>query len=111
MTASDLATLATILRDAARKEILPRFSHLAAGAVRHKTGPLDLVTDADADEAAQRMIAAQLARHFPNCLIVGEKAASADPSGLTACPTPTLRSSSTRWTARRTSPPVCRCSA
>jgi fructose-1,6-bisphosphatase/inositol monophosphatase family enzyme len=80
MTRSDLAALVTILRDAARAEILPRFRHLAAGAVRHKTGPLDLVTDAD--EAAEGFIAAQLARYFPNCLIVGEEAASADPSIL-----------------------------
>jgi fructose-1,6-bisphosphatase/inositol monophosphatase family enzyme len=80
MTLSDLATLATILRDAARAEILPRFRHLTAGAVRHKTGPLDLVTDAD--EAAERVIADRLAHHFPNSLIVGEEAASADPSVL-----------------------------
>lgn len=80
MTRTDLATLATILRDAARAEILPRFHHLDAAAVRHKTGPLDLVTDAD--EAAERMIAASLAQHFPNCVIIGEEAASADPSLL-----------------------------
>jgi fructose-1,6-bisphosphatase/inositol monophosphatase family enzyme len=80
MTRSDLAALVAILRDAARAEILPRFRHLAAGAVRHKIGPLDLVTDAD--EAAEGFIAAQLARYFPNCLIVGEEAASADPSIL-----------------------------
>jgi fructose-1,6-bisphosphatase/inositol monophosphatase family enzyme len=80
MTAADLSTLAAILRDAARAEILPRFRHLDAAAVRHKTGPLDLVTDAD--EAAERMIAARLARYFPGCVIVGEEAASADPSLL-----------------------------
>jgi fructose-1,6-bisphosphatase/inositol monophosphatase family enzyme len=80
MTAADLSTLAAILRDAARAEILPRFRHLDAAAVRHKTGPLDLVTDAD--EAAERMIAARLARYFPGCVIVGEEAASVDPSLL-----------------------------
>jgi fructose-1,6-bisphosphatase/inositol monophosphatase family enzyme len=80
MTSSDLSALAAILRDAARAEILPRFGRLGAGSVRHKTGPLDLVTDAD--EAAERMIAARLAEHFPGCVIVGEEAASADPSML-----------------------------
>ena len=80
MTRSDLATITAILRDAAQAEILPRFRRLAAGSVRHKTGPLDLVTDAD--EAAERMITARLAQYFPGCLVVGEEAASADPSLL-----------------------------
>jgi fructose-1,6-bisphosphatase/inositol monophosphatase family enzyme len=80
MTPTDLATLASILRDAARAEIMPRFRRLDAAAVRRKTGPLDLVTDAD--EAAERMIAARLTRHFPGCTIIGEEAASADPSLL-----------------------------
>ena len=72
--------VATLLRDAARAEIMPRFRRLAAGAVRSKTGPLDLVTDAD--EAAERVIAAGLATRFPGCLVVGEEAAAADPSLL-----------------------------
>ncbi len=80
MTPTALSALATILRDTARAEILPRFRRLDAAAVRHKTGPLDLVTDAD--EAAERMIAARLTRHFPNCVVVGEEAASAAPSLL-----------------------------
>ena len=82
MTRTELADLAAILRAAARAEILPRFLRLGTGAVRHKTGPLDLVTDAD--EAAERMIAEQLADRFPGCAIVGEEAASADPSLLRA---------------------------
>jgi fructose-1,6-bisphosphatase/inositol monophosphatase family enzyme len=48
--------------------------------VRAKTGPLDLVTDAD--EAAERVIEAALLRAFPGCAIVGEEAASADESVL-----------------------------
>jgi len=77
-----LRVLASILRDAARAEIMPRFRRLADGAVRQKTGPLDLVTEAD--EAAERVISAALARHFPDALIVGEEATSADPARLTA---------------------------
>jgi fructose-1,6-bisphosphatase/inositol monophosphatase family enzyme len=80
MIPTDLAAIATILRDAARAEILPRFRRLTPSAVRHKTGPLDLVTDAD--EAAERVIAARLADRFPGCLIVGEEAASIDASLL-----------------------------
>ncbi len=39
--------IAELLRDAARVEIMPRFRRLAAGAVRSKTGPLDLEQTAD----------------------------------------------------------------
>ncbi len=71
-----LRALADILRDAARAEVMPRFRNLDAGAVRAKSGPLDLVTEAD--EAAERVITAALLRHFPGCVVVGEEAASAD---------------------------------
>jgi fructose-1,6-bisphosphatase/inositol monophosphatase family enzyme len=78
ITAARAAEVATLLRDAARAEILPRFRRLAQGAVRAKSGPLDLVTDAD--EAAERMIEAGLNRIFPGCAVVGEEAAAADPA-------------------------------
>ncbi|WP_408906251.1 inositol monophosphatase family protein [Roseomonas rosulenta] len=80
MTAARAAEVALLLRTAARAEILPRFRRLAQGAVRAKSGPLDLVTDAD--EAAERIIEAGLARMFPGCAVVGEEAASADPAVL-----------------------------
>lgn len=76
----DLATLAAILRTAARAEIMPRFRNLAAAEVRHKTGPLDLVTTAD--EAAERHITAALHREFPGCTVLGEEAAAANPAIL-----------------------------
>ncbi|MBP0462915.1 inositol monophosphatase [Roseomonas sp. PWR1] len=76
--AARAADVAALLRDAARAEILPRFRRLAQGAVRAKSGPLDLVTDAD--EAAERIIEAGLARMFPGCVVVGEEAAAADPA-------------------------------
>jgi len=69
-----------LLRDAAKQEILPRFRNLGDGAVRTKTGPLDLVTEAD--EAAEKMITEGLLRAFPGCVVVGEEAASADPDLL-----------------------------
>jgi fructose-1,6-bisphosphatase/inositol monophosphatase family enzyme len=74
------AAVAALLRDAARAEIMPRFRRLAPEAVRAKTGPLDLVTEAD--EAAERVIAAGLDRLFPGCTVVGEEAASAEPALL-----------------------------
>lgn len=79
-SARDLGDLAAILRDAARTEVMPRFRNLASGDVRAKSGPLDIVTAAD--EAAERAIVAGLARRFPGVPVVGEEAASADPSLL-----------------------------
>jgi fructose-1,6-bisphosphatase/inositol monophosphatase family enzyme len=76
-TPSHLSELAQLLRVAARAEIMPRFRKLGAGDVRMKTGPRDLVTDADV--FAERMITQGLSRLFPGCLVVGEEAAAADP--------------------------------
>jgi fructose-1,6-bisphosphatase/inositol monophosphatase family enzyme len=72
--------LVLLLRTAARKEVMPRFQRLEAGDIRAKTGPLDLVTEAD--EAAERMITTGLRHVFPGCVVVGEEATSADPSLL-----------------------------
>jgi fructose-1,6-bisphosphatase/inositol monophosphatase family enzyme len=63
-TWSDLRAVALLLRAAARQEIMPRFRRLGADSIRTKSGPLDLVTDAD--EAAE----------------VGEEATAADPDLL-----------------------------
>ena len=76
------ADVAALLRQATQAEILPRFRRLAAGAIRAKSGPLDLVTDAD--EAAERVIAAGLLARFPGCVVVGEEAVAADPALLHA---------------------------
>jgi fructose-1,6-bisphosphatase/inositol monophosphatase family enzyme len=75
-----LESLGDLLRAAARAEIMPRFRRLDVGAIRSKTGPLDLVTDAD--EAAERLITAALEQQFPGCVVVGEEAASRDSSLL-----------------------------
>lgn len=78
INAARATEVAALLRDASRAEILPRFRRLAEGAVRAKSGPLDLVTDAD--EAAERIIEAGLTRLFPGCAVVGEEATAADAS-------------------------------
>jgi fructose-1,6-bisphosphatase/inositol monophosphatase family enzyme len=72
----ELEDLAEILAEAARAEILPRFRRLEAGDVRTKSGPLDLVTEAD--EAAERRITTALLARFPGCVVVGEEATAAD---------------------------------
>ncbi|MBX9594996.1 MAG: inositol monophosphatase [Roseomonas sp.] len=79
--ASTASAVATLLRDASRAEIMPRFRKLAPDAVRTKSGPLDLVTEAD--EAAERVIEAGLNRLFPGCVVVGEEGTAADASLLT----------------------------
>lgn len=76
----DLDWLFALLRDAADKEILPRFRRLEPSAIRQKTSIVDLVTDADAE--AERMITAALRARYPQALIVGEEACSDDPSLL-----------------------------
>lgn len=76
----DLDRLNGILAEAARREIMPRFRKLAAGEVREKAAPGDLVTEAD--EAAERFIFAELERAFPGALLVGEEAATRDPAVL-----------------------------
>ncbi len=75
-SAGDLRDLAALLREAGEQEIMPHFRNLPREAVRTKSGPLDWVTDAD--EAAERLIAAGLRRRHPGCLVVGEEAAAAD---------------------------------
>jgi fructose-1,6-bisphosphatase/inositol monophosphatase family enzyme len=81
-SAAGIQTLAQVLRDAARAEIMPRFRNLAAGEIRQKSSHLDLVTAADV--AAEARITAQLAAAFPGAVIVGEEAASREPSRLEA---------------------------
>jgi fructose-1,6-bisphosphatase/inositol monophosphatase family enzyme len=76
VTRAMASAIAAILRDASRAEIMPRFRRLAPDAVRAKSGPLDLVTEAD--EAAERVIAAELTRLLPGCVVVGEEGTAAD---------------------------------
>ena len=73
--------VAALLRHASRAEILPRFRKLAPDSVRAKSGPLDLVTEAD--EAAERVIEAGLRAIFPGCVVVGEEGTAADATLLT----------------------------
>ena len=76
----DVEALANLLRDAAKAEILPRFRRLGDGDIRAKSEASDLVTEAD--EAAERMIKAGVARLAPGSLFVGEESVAADPALL-----------------------------
>ncbi|MGR3500325.1 MAG: inositol monophosphatase family protein [Limimaricola soesokkakensis] len=72
----DNGELAKILKAAARAEILPRFRRLGAGDIATKSGPDDLVTEADT--RAEIHISAALRDLLPGALIVGEESVSED---------------------------------
>jgi len=70
--------LINLVRRAARTEVMPRFDATARIAAAEKSGPRDLVTEAD--HAAEAMIARGLQRMLPHALIVGEEAVAARPA-------------------------------
>ncbi len=76
----DHETLARILAEAGRRQVMPRFRNLAEGEIREKRSATDLVTEAD--EAAERFISAELAKAFPGAALIGEEAVAADPALL-----------------------------
>ncbi|MDH6696954.1 inositol monophosphatase family protein [Streptomyces griseoviridis] len=66
------------IREAAATEIMPRFRTLAAHEVDQKTGPHDLVTDAD--RLAELYLTEVLGELLPGSVVVGEEAVHADPA-------------------------------
>lgn len=79
-TTAQKATIRNLVRRAARTEILPRFRKLDLGDISEKTGPMDLVTEADV--SAEAVITRGLQIAFPSAAIVGEEAVSKDESLL-----------------------------
>jgi fructose-1,6-bisphosphatase/inositol monophosphatase family enzyme len=70
-------TVAKLLRDIARVEVLPRFRQLKSHEIREKS-PGDFVTIAD--EAMEAALAPKLAALLPGSLLVGEEDCARDPS-------------------------------
>ncbi|MDF3298679.1 inositol monophosphatase family protein [Streptomyces tropicalis] len=66
------------VRKAAAAEIMPRFRRLAEHEIDQKSGPHDLVTDAD--RLAERHLTDTLAALLPGSVVVGEEAVHADPA-------------------------------
>lgn len=66
------------IRKAAATEILPRFRRLAEHEVDQKSGPHDLVTDAD--RLAERRLTDELSALLPGSAVVGEEAVHANPA-------------------------------
>lgn len=75
-----MASLMAAMAEAAVAEVMPRFRAVTSDSARTKTGPDDLVTDADL--SAERALTASLAALIPGLLVVGEEAASEDPTIL-----------------------------
>ncbi|WP_328874804.1 inositol monophosphatase [Streptomyces sp. NBC_00287] len=66
------------VRQAAAQEIMPRWRRLAAHEVDQKSGPHDLVTDAD--RRAEQYLTEALGALLPGSVVVGEEAVDADPA-------------------------------
>jgi len=72
--------LIEIVRRAAKAEILPRFRNLSEDAIRSKSAPDDLVTDAD--QGAERMMTAAIRDLLPEATVIGEEAVAEDSASL-----------------------------
>ncbi|PSM43073.1 inositol monophosphatase [Streptomyces dioscori] len=70
------------VREAAATEIMPRFRQLAAHEVDQKSGPHDLVTDAD--RKAEEYLTGVLGKLLPGSVVVGEEAVHANPASYEA---------------------------
>ncbi|KUN88588.1 inositol monophosphatase family protein [Streptomyces griseoruber] len=70
------------VRKAAAAEIMPRFRQLADHEVDQKSGPHDLVTDAD--RGAELFLTGALGALLPGSVVVGEEAVHADPASYGA---------------------------
>ena len=70
------------VRKAAAAEIMPRFRRLAAHEVDEKSGPHDLVTDAD--RLAEQYLTEVLGALLPGSVVVGEEAVHANPASYDA---------------------------
>ncbi|MFJ8900554.1 inositol monophosphatase family protein [Streptomyces sp. NPDC102370] len=70
------------VREAAAREIMPRWRRLAEHEVDRKSGPHDLVTDAD--RGAELYLTRQLPLLLPGSAVVGEEAVHADPASYEA---------------------------
>lgn len=80
--AQHAADVEEAVRKAAAAEIMPRFRQLAAHEVDQKSGPHDLVTDAD--RLAEQYLTEALGALLPGSVVVGEEAVHANPASYDA---------------------------
>jgi len=75
-----IAPILDLLRRVGEEELLPRFRAQVPNRVAEKTSAFDVVSEAD--EAAERVITAELAARFPGALLVGEESSGNDPEEI-----------------------------
>lgn len=68
------------VRDTARREIMTRFRRLSPDMIATKSGPHDLVTEADI--AAERALECSIAQILPRATVIGEERVSREPAAL-----------------------------
>lgn len=85
----ELVSLGSLLAQAARAEIMPRFARLSAVDRRQKTSAFDIVTEAD-ESAEAAILSALRARHGSGAAYIGEESAGRDPSLLATIATADL---------------------
>ncbi|MEV5433360.1 inositol monophosphatase family protein [Streptomyces sp. NPDC052701] len=88
--AQHAADVEEAIRKAAAAEIMPRWRQLAAHEVDQKTGPHDLVTDAD--RKAELYLTGALGALLPGSVVVGEEAVHDNPASYEA-----IRGSAPVW--------------
>ena len=86
--AVDLDRLNNLAIETAAAEIMPRFRNLGDDEVDAKESATDLVTVADV--SAERKIAAELNRRYPEALVIGEESCDAEPTLLDGLPEASL---------------------
>ncbi|WP_349294762.1 inositol monophosphatase (plasmid) [Thioclava sp. 'Guangxiensis'] len=80
LTPDQQTALVSLVRDTAREEIMTRFRNLSDSQVMAKTGPEDLVTEADL--ATEARLTVEISELLPGALVIGEEAVEADRSLL-----------------------------
>ncbi|AQU88160.1 inositol monophosphatase [Komagataeibacter nataicola] len=80
ITLADMHKVVAMMREAARRHVMPSFRCLDRADIRSKSGPMDIVTVAD--EATERDLTAALQAAWPTALVVGEEAVAASPDLL-----------------------------
>lgn len=75
---SAVSKVAALMRDVAKRKIMPHFGGTGFADIKTKMGPLDPVTLAD--QEAEAALIAGLKEFFPDIMSVGEESCAADPA-------------------------------
>ena len=80
-TSARVSQICDLLDHVGEEELLPRFHAQVPNPVHEKTSSFDVCSEAD--QAAERRLAGELARMFPHALLVGEETSGNDPDAIT----------------------------